>query len=317
MNIITHTIDVAELTNALFYLCGDTIEDKKKLVQHLDCINSLLNNSHDLLREMDGIEDSFIQSCFRRAILAQAYGVRVAYKYCRGLYAKSQNFISCCRNQIVVIQTPHNGSVILSKYGGLLVDEGVLLLNDGNFYGPFVTVRKLGQGPTTWGIYSDEGKFVVPFDIFDYIHLSLSVSTLTYRHYEDISFRIVGDLSRLDTDDLIKKQDHDKTSEFVLPNNMVLHIWGLSHYIGKALPEDKKLCPLAVWVENDDGTLTRIELPEDPKLRPLTSEIIQEELDRRNREKKETVKQSHKQSRLCQTFSKWLHILQGRKEKDQ
>ncbi len=260
MNIRTLSIDKAEFKRDLSSLAR---RKKENLEQSLDEVMSLLEASLDaldFLKKADCIEDKDIQNFSRCAVFAQMYGTEPGDW--------------CCRNQIAVIETQRScgSSVIISKYGDVLVDEGILWLNENAFYGHYVLTRKIIDGELSWteGIYSDEGEMVIPFGLLDNIHLSLSLPTAEYKGLE-FSFRIYGKIKDIDTDTL-KWMANDLTARlylFISPYDVILSL----HYDGlMTIPQMAKEPNGAEFME---------------KMAPyrVAKEVIQQELDRRDPQK--------------------------------
>ncbi len=153
MNIKSRSIDKTEFMQVLSFLSR---RKKENLEQSLDEVTSILDSSqdaYDFLKKADAIEDEDIQNLCRRAVFAQMYDARASYEHS----SSSCNYIDFCRNQIAVlevaqyfyidsdseIQRRPGSSVIISKYGDILVDEGILWLNSNAFYGHYVVTHKI------------------------------------------------------------------------------------------------------------------------------------------------------------------------------
>ena len=296
MDTKTRFIDKEEFLEAFSYL---NKRNPEKVEQHLDEIKGILDSSddaYDLLRRLDNIEDENIQSSCRRAALAQMYGVKFDSGYYKG--SNRQNYISYCGNKIAVInlypyliQTAEEykrvsrGSVILSKYGDIIVNEGVFMLM--SFYGPCAVVQKIENGTLTGsaivgdssihnqkgaGVYSYEGEFVIPFGIFDQIHLHLDGLHEASYKWLDFTFSVRGKITDIDSEDLNYWMKKDSSREFMIisPDNVVssLYLKG-SFKITLKTPNGEEFL--------DYGP----EFLESIAPYRLTKERIQQELDRR------------------------------------
>ena len=280
MDTKTRFIDKEEFLEAFSYL---NKRNPEKVEQHLDEIKGILDSSADafeLLRRLDNIEDENIQSSCRRAALAQMYGVKFDSWYYKG--STRQNYISYCGNKIAVINLyPYEkgywrvsrGSVVLSKYGEIIVNEGVFSLF--SFYGRYAVAQKIENGTLTGsamvgdssihnqkgaGVYSNEGEFVIPFGIFDQIRLHLGGLQEARFKCLKFTFLILGKITDIDSEDLNywMEEDHSWKILLISPDNVV-----------------SSLMP--------DGSIRRDgpEFLENIAPYRLTKERIQQELDRR------------------------------------
>ena len=275
MDIRTLSIDKDEFIKALSFLSR---RKNEQLNQSLEQVLSLLESSHDaydFLRKADDIEDKIIQNYSRRAVISQMYDTRPHYDY--GSY--SRNYIDYCWNQIALIQVPSgfyidqnfethiccSSCAIISKYGEVLVDNGILWINGNGFVGGYVETRKIIDGNLTWtmGIYSNAGQLVIPFGLWDNIHLSLSGSTAEYKELE-FSFRIYGKIQDIDTDDLRWMTNATDLEFFISAYDFIL-----------SLSCDS--CLMCNISQQPDGA----EFLEKMSPYRVTKEIFQQELDRR------------------------------------
>lgn len=276
MNIRTLSINKNEFIRALSFLSR---RKKEQLEQSLEQVMNLLESSHDaydFLKKADDIEDKYIQNYSRRAVISQMYDTRPHYDY----DSSSRNYIDYCRNQIALIQVPRgfyidqnsethmfcSSCAIISKYGEVLVDNGILWINGNGFVGPYVETRKIIDGNLSWkmGIYSNAGQMVVPFGLLDNIHLSLSIPTAEYKGLE-FSFRIYGKIQDIDTNDLRWMADAtDLNFFFISPYDVIL-----------SLSCDG--CLMCNISQEPDGA----EFIEKMAPYRVTKEIFQQELDRR------------------------------------
>ncbi len=289
MDIKTRSINKEEFFEDFSYLSQINPE---KAERHLDEIKSILDSSadaFDLLRKFDSIEDKNIQSDCRRAALAQMYGVKVDDRY-KG--SNRQNYISYCGNEIAVInlypyliQTAEEykrvsrGSVVLSKYGNIRVNEGVFQLM--SFYYNCAVVQKIENGILTGspmvgdrsihnqkgaGVYSNEGEFIIPFGIFDQIHLHLDGCHEARYKWLEFSFSICGKIADIDSKKLNRWIEKDSGWKVLLisPDNVVSSLQLHDEDIRKIS-------------DAQDGP----EFLENIAPYRLTKEIIQQELNRR------------------------------------
>lgn len=276
MDIRTLSIDKDEFMKALSFLSR---RKKEQLEQSQDQVMSLLESSHDaydFLRKADDIEDKIIQNYSRRAVISQMYDAKPHDCY----DSNSRNYIDYCRNQIALIQVPReyyvdqnseihmccNSCAIISKYGEVLVDKGVLWINGRGFDRGYVETRKIIDGNLTWtkGIYSDAGQMVLPFGLWDNINLRLpDESTAEYKGLK-FSFSIYAKIQDIHTYYLRLMAESADNSLFISPYDVILscdgRIWRIS--------------------QQPDGA----EFIEKMAPYRVTKEIFQQELDRRERQ---------------------------------
>ena len=226
------TIKKKHLDKKLFFKELTYLFPRKKdlLEPFLDTIDQLLDSNKDallFLRSIDCIEDRKIRCACRRVAIAQMYDVRVDYY---DNLCPSRNYISYCSNQLAVIELPHPHSTaaLVSGYGEVVVDEGLVWINGKAHYPAGWVARQIVDGTLTWNqaVYSHEGKVVIPFGIFDDIELHLDTNIAKYKGLE-FYFDVYGSISDMSMDNLKRCLDHlEKTLLYISSENVVYRLFG-------------------------------------------------------------------------------------------
>ena len=242
---------------------------KENLEPFMETIEQLLDASKDaflFLTGIDCIEDIKIQCACRRVAIAQMYGVKVDYD---DNNCSSRNYISYCSNRLAVIEMPppYSTAVLVSGYGDVVVDDGLVCINGKAHYPAGWVAKQIVDGELTWNqaVYSSEGKVVIPFGIFDDIELHLEINTAKYKGVE-FYFRVYGSISDMSTKTLkCFLDDWEETLLYNSPENVVFHLLG----------------PMATRQLDEEEAKVFLELQETLSPFRLTEERIKEELDRR------------------------------------
>ena len=278
MIIVHHYLDKQKFLDDLSYLY---YRQKEKLDPYILTINGLLDSDSyvpDFLNKIGQIKDNGIQIACRRVAIARMYNVGVNYEKCHT--NPSRSYISYCSNLLAVIEihNPAPSTVLISKSGDILVDEGIIRLNGKNHYPEGWVARSVVDGKE--GVYSNDGKVAIPFGVFDDISLKVDgMNTAAYKiQYKDRPWFLtfifhVEDICRASKEKLMGYLE-DKVAEMKISTDREMFFISSEHVIIRldgpinCSPEAALLC------------LMEEELKK--KLRPLTSSIIQEELDQRN-----------------------------------
>ena len=243
---------------------------KESLEPFMDTIEQLLDSNKDaflFLKSIDGIEDRKIRCACRRVAIAQMYGAKVDY-YDR--YYSSRNYVSYCSDRLAVIELsqPVSSSVLVSGYGDIVGDEGLLWINGRANYPAGWVARQIVDGTTTWNqaVYSNDGKVIIPFGIFDDIELHLDTNIAKYKGLE-FYFTVYERISDMPTDTLERYLDHlDKMQLYISPDNIIYRLTG----------------PMSSRELNEKEAEAFSQLKQTLAPFRLTEERIKEELDRRS-----------------------------------
>ena len=153
MIIYTDELDVYEFEKDFGILYSG-----KEKEQVLDKIVELINESDgsisSFLRKVDLIEDKKVQKLCRQAAIAQMYNAGLDYRW-GSCYVETPSY-----GDVILIQL-QNSTVILSKYGDIIFNEGEISTHSGRNYGRGFFVEKI-----KYGFIDNAGARVLPC-IFD------------------------------------------------------------------------------------------------------------------------------------------------------
>ena len=280
MNIVHSYLDKQKFFEDLSFLF---YRHKEKLEPFMGTINDLLETDKyalHFLKNVDDIKDGGIQSACRRVAIAWMYGVGVDYEKC--FTNPSRSYISYCNNQLAVIeiQNPIQNSVLISKNGDIIVDEGIIRINGKNHYPEGWVARRIDEGKETGeeGVFSNDGKVAIPFGVFDDIHMkndgmNTAVYKIRDRGFLEFIFH-VKDIAQISTEELkgylkqltdLESLSEDRVMFLISPDNVIVQLIGPLNYHS-----------------NSNNLLDQVEKELKMKLKPLTKNIIQKELDQRN-----------------------------------
>ena len=204
MRIHTNKLDINKFKRDF-----DTLYRGEDKEQVLNEIVELINESSDVsipsfLRNVDLIEDKKVQKLCRHAAVAQMYNAGLNFNRCSSCYVETSSY-----GQVVMIKLPIS-TVILSKYGDILFNEGEIWTHSGLNYGKGFIVRKIidGQVSTKYGFIDNAGARVLPC-IFDYIEGHIGEADIYYGPHRSplFSLSIYGNKESVDRDKLQKMID--------------------------------------------------------------------------------------------------------------
>ena len=140
-------------------------EDAPILNDIVEKITSVNYSIVAFLKSVDSIEDAHIQEYCRCAAIAQLFNAhlddRSGYPYVE---------TSSHAKEIILIQCKPSAAVV-SKYGDIIIDEGVIWTHSGANYGLGFIVRQVVDGIVTqhYGFIANNGAMILPcvFDGFD------------------------------------------------------------------------------------------------------------------------------------------------------
>ena len=236
MKIYSHRLDIDKFKDDF-----DILYRGKEKEQVLDKIVELINESDgsisSFLRKVDLIEDKKIQKLCRHAAIAQMYNVGLVYR--RGAYVETSAY-----GEVVMIQFPIStgfipqfSTVILSKYGDILFDEGEIKTQSGMNYGLGFFTRKIidGQVSQKYGFINNAGARVLPC-IFDMAEGHVGEAEFYYGSLH-FSLRIYGNKDSVGRDKLQRMIDTYDRYDFIgLSEDSIL--FSLL-YLGAHKPNDK------------------------------------------------------------------------------
>lgn len=170
MTIHTNKLDINKFKKdfATLYKGRTLVEKYGDAEQVLETVVGLVNESDcsipSFLRSVDSIDGKEIQRYCRHAAIAQMYNAGLNYNRCSSCYVETSPY-----GEAILIKLPVS-TVVLSKYGDILINEGVIWTHSGLNYGRGWITRKIidGQASNKYGFIDNSGTRVLPC-VFDYI----------------------------------------------------------------------------------------------------------------------------------------------------
>lgn len=222
--------------------------------QVLDTIVVLINESdcsiRSFLKSVDNIDGEEIQKYCRHAAIAQMYNAGLEYNRCRYRYVDTSPY-----GEAVMIKLP-NSTVVLSKYGDILINEGEIWTHSGLNYGRGWITHKIGQLSKKYGFIDNKGARVLPC-VFDYIKGHIGSMEIYFSYFE-FSLRNFGKV------DSVNREMLQEILDYYNPNNIY------------CLSEDSILFELMPFGYKSDELMEEDELIEELKSE-LSSILITKE----------------------------------------
>ena len=161
MRVYKHTLDIVEFEKDFSHLIRFRDDKETVLNEVLARVNATDAKISTFLKDVDSIEDKEIQQCCRCAAIAQMYHVKPKS------IASQSNWvlvIQCKRQNVDEI--PVYSEAVVSKYGELIIDEGVIAVYTQANYGGGWPVKNIADGK--FGFISSYGDYLLPcsFDTF-------------------------------------------------------------------------------------------------------------------------------------------------------
>lgn len=209
MKIHTNKLDINKFKKdfATLYRGRELVEKYGEAEQVLDTIVRLINASNcsipSFLRNVDSVVVKEIQKYCRHAAIAQMYNAGLDYyNRCNSCYVETSAY-----GQVVMIKLPIS-TVILSKYGDILFNEGEIWTHSGLNYGRGFIVRKIidGQVSTKYGFIDNAGARVLPC-VFDYIKGHIGVLDIYFGPFR-FDLRLYGNIDSVSRDELQEVIDY-------------------------------------------------------------------------------------------------------------
>lgn len=168
-------------------LYRETDESRSLLDSILERISACNLSAASFLRDIDSIEDEDVQECCRMAAIAQMFNAKLDYRSGYPYVATSAN------SKYVLMLCFENSTAIISKYGEVVFDEGIIWANPrANFCGMGWGVRKVIDGKVSnkYGFITSSGERVLPC-VFNELDLHIGECNAIYNHVP-FSLRIYG-----------------------------------------------------------------------------------------------------------------------------
>lgn len=204
MRIHSYTLNIDQFKEDFSSLYYDS--DKEQVLENIiRIINESDLSISSFLKKVDSIEERDVQTCCRHAAVAQMYDAALEYSRNESCYVESSGY-----GEVLMIQLP-SSTVVLSKYGDILIDEGEICTHSGTNYGRGFITRKIidGQVSSKYGFIDNQGACVVPC-VFDYIEAHLYEAPCATLGCLKFTMRIFGNIDSIDTgklQDMIKDYD--------------------------------------------------------------------------------------------------------------
>lgn len=223
MIIYTDELDVYEFEKDFGILYSG-----KEKEQVLDKIVELINESngsiYSFLRKVDLIEDKKIQELCRHAAIAQMYNVGLEYGW-SSCYVETPSY-----GDVILIQL-QNSTVVLSKYGDMIFNEGEIRTYSEDNSGRGFFVKKTIDGK--YGFIDNAGARVLPC-IFDAKERHMWEAEFYYGPLH-FSLWIYGNKDSVGRDKLQEMTDSYDSYDFIcLSEDSIL---SSLHYMGSQLPQ--------------------------------------------------------------------------------
>lgn len=216
MIIHTKKLDINKFKKdfATLYRGRALVEKYGDAEQVLDTIVGLINESDcsipSFLRSVDNIDGKEIQRYCRHAAIAQMYNAGLNPNRCSSCFVDTSSY-----GEAVMIKLP-DSTVVLSKYGDILINEGEIWTHSGLNYGRGWITRKIidGQVSNKYGFIDNKGARVLPC-VFDYIEGHIGSLPDIYSGPFLIYLQLYGNIGSVSRDELQEVID-DYDREYVI-----------------------------------------------------------------------------------------------------
>ena len=208
MTIHTNKLDINKFRKdfATFYRGPKLVEKYGDAEQVLDTIVRIINESNcsipSFLRNVDSIDGKEIQRYCRHAAIAQMYNAGLDYNRCSSCYVETSGY-----GEAIMINLPIS-TVVLSKYGDILINEGEIWTHSGLNYGRGWITRKIidGQASNKYGFINNQGARVLPC-VFDYIEGHIGELDIYFGPFR-FDLRLYGNIDSVSRDELQEVLDN-------------------------------------------------------------------------------------------------------------
>jgi len=234
MNIYSNTLDINKFKkdfSRLYWNCSLMKIDGDK-EQLLERIVKLIEESgysiSSFLKKVDSIEEKKIQRYCRHASVAQMYNAGIDYQTTEN----SRYVESCGYGEALLVQLHPKNTVVISKYGEILINEGELWTHSGLNYGEGWTIRKIidGQVSDKHGFINNDGARVLPC-VFDYIKGHIDTHTkINFGHlcFDLHVYENIDSIGRDELQDMIEQ--YDQRNFYCLSEDNILFILSFNKY---------------------------------------------------------------------------------------
>lgn len=207
MTIHTNKLDINKFKKdfATLYKGRTLVEKYGDAEQVLETVVGLVNESDcsipSFLRSVDSIDGKEIQRYCRQAAIAQMYNAGLNYNRCGSCFVDSSPY-----GEAIMIKMPIS-TVVLSKYGDILINEGEITTHSGRNYGRgWITQRIVDN---KYGFIDNSGARVLPY-VFDYIEGQIGTLDIYFGPFR-FDLTIYGNMDSVGRDKLQRMIDaYDK-----------------------------------------------------------------------------------------------------------
>lgn len=223
MVIHTNKLDINKFKKdfATLYKGRTLIEKYGDAEQVLETVVGLVNESDcsipSFLRSVDSIDGKEIQRYCRQAAIAQMYNVGLNYNRCGSCFVDSSPY-----GEAIMIKLPVS-TVVISKYGDILINEGAIWTHSGLNYGRGWIIRQIidGQVSNKYGFIDNNGACVLPC-VFDYIKGQIGTLDICFGRLL-FGLSICGNIASVGRDELQRMIDaYDRKAFICLTEDSIL-----------------------------------------------------------------------------------------------
>lgn len=208
MKVHTNKLDINKFKKdfATLYKGRTLIEKYGDAEQVLETVVGLVNESDcsipSFLRSVDSIDGKEIQRYCRQAAIAQMYNVGLNYNRCGSCFVDSSPY-----GEAIMIKLPVS-TVVISKYGDILINEGAIWTHSGLNYGRGWIIRQIidGQVSYKYGFIDNNGARVLPC-VFDYIEGHIGELDIYFGPFR-FDLRLYGNIDSVSRDELQEVIDY-------------------------------------------------------------------------------------------------------------
>lgn len=201
MELHSSYLDITKFKKDFSHLHGKTDECNSLLESLVERIHEANLSAAAFLRNIDSIEDRKVLEHCRMAAIAQMYNAQLDYRSGYPYVGASAHY------EDVLMLCFKNSTAIVSKYGELIFDEGIIWANPRGNFGMGWGVRKVIDGMVSnqYGFITSAGKRVLPC-VFSGLDLHIGECNAIYN---DVPFRVriygaVDDVEKKDLESLVE-----------------------------------------------------------------------------------------------------------------
>ena len=194
MRVFKHTLDIKQFEREfsnLIRLQDDKENVLKDVLARVDAADADIST---FLKDVDSIEDEKVRKFCRCAAIAQMYNVKPKYN--------GYPYIASQSNRVLVIGfrqyvdgMPVISEAVVSKYGEIIIDEGIIAVYSSANYGGGWPIKNITTGRL--GFISNYGDYLLPCS-FDTFYVKLCVGPYFFLKGIAFELRVYGKQSELE-----------------------------------------------------------------------------------------------------------------------